>query len=264
VSRTLVTFHAHPDDEALLTAGTMAKATAAGHRVVCVYATRGEAGDSSPALRERLAAQRTDEAEAAAAVLGVARVEYLDFPDSGIDGSNPHGFAHVAVDEAAEKLAALLREESADVLTGYDAVGGYHHPDHVQVHRVAARAAELAGTPGYLEATVDRSLLALGIESAVALGNDLPSGVSVETVRTWYSAPEDITTIVDVRDFLDVKRRAMRAHASQALSSDGVVRTLSVLAELPDELFAVGFANEWFIRRSPSLVASDTDVFTGL
>ncbi|MFZ4584684.1 MAG: PIG-L deacetylase family protein [Acidimicrobiia bacterium] len=262
--RTLVTLHAHPDDEALLTAGTMAKAAAAGHRVVCVFATRGEAGDSSPELRARLATARPEEARAAAEILGVARTVFLDYPDSGEDASNQFGFAHVPVDDAAEKLAAVLREEAADVLTGYDAAGGYRHPDHVQVHRVARRAAEIAGTPGYLEATVDRSLLMLGIETAVSLGHDVPTGITPEVVSTWYSAPNAITTTVDVSAFLDQKRAAMRAHASQALSSDGVVRTLSVLAELPDELFAVGFSNEWYIRRTPALLTSDTDVFAGL
>lgn len=264
MSRTLVTFHAHPDDEALLTAGTMAKAAAAGHRVVCVFATRGEAGDTSPELRADLAARREREALAAAAALGVARVEFLGWADSGLDAARPEGFAHGAVDEIAAALAALLREERADVLTGYDALGGYRHPDHLQVHRVAAVAARLAGTPGYLEATVDRNLLEAGLEAAAAFGAEVPAGVTAATVRGWYSDPAEITTTVDVAPFLAQKRAAMRAHASQARSSDRVTRTLAVLSELPDELFALGFSKEWFVRRAPSPLVPDDDVFAGL
>ena len=157
MSYTLVSFHAHPDDEALLTAGTLARAAAAGHRVVLVVATAGEAGlASADDLADgALGKRRTAELERSAAALGCARVEVLGYADSGMADA-PSGaagaFALVSVDEAAERLAAILREESADALTIYDPAGGYGHPDHVQVHHVGIRAAEIAGTPLVLEA----------------------------------------------------------------------------------------------------------------
>ena len=85
---TLVVFHAHPDDEALLTGGTMARATAAGHRVVVVFATDGGAGVASAAygVRGGMAPVRRAEAQAAAGVLGAVRVEFLGYADSGMAG----------------------------------------------------------------------------------------------------------------------------------------------------------------------------------
>src|SRR6266702_3152091 len=100
---TVVAFHAHPDDEALLTGGTL------------------------------------------------ARVEHLGYADSGhgpVLFPDPPGrvrFVRADLDEAATKLAALIRAERADLLMSYDERGGYGHRDHVRVHDVGARAARLAG-----------------------------------------------------------------------------------------------------------------------
>jgi LmbE family N-acetylglucosaminyl deacetylase len=164
VPHTVISFHAHPDDEALLTAGTLARAAAAGHRVVLVVATRGEAGLASTAMGtgDVLAQRRTAELMRSAEALGCARVECLGYADSGMADA-PSGienaFARVDTEEAARRLAEILLEEEADVLTIYDPAGGYGHPDHVQIHHVGIRAAELAATPVVLEATVDRGLL---------------------------------------------------------------------------------------------------------
>src|SRR5262249_19023205 len=152
VTRTLVAFHAHPDDEALLTAGTMARAATEGHRVVLAVATDGGSGLVGSGILEdgeSLAERRLGELRRAATVLGCSRIEMLGYRDSGLDGTEggPDAFAGADVDEAASRLAKLLVEEEADVLTVYDPAGGYGHPDHVQVHHVGARAAELAGTP---------------------------------------------------------------------------------------------------------------------
>src|SRR5262249_6986135 len=157
---TLVTFHAHPDDEAIATGGVMARAAADGHRVVLVVATAGELGEVAEGVLsdgENLASRRKAEQERAAEILGVARVAYLGYHDSGMAGEPtndaPGAFAAAPVDEAAARLAAILSEEDAEVLTVYDDNGGYGHPDHIQVHRVGVRAAELAGTPRVYEST---------------------------------------------------------------------------------------------------------------
>ena len=140
---TIVSFHAHPDDEAIASGGTLARAAAAGHRVVLVFATRGELGEPVPGVLkpgEQLAMRRSAECYASAAALGAKRVEFLGFTDSGMMGepSNeaPFCFWQADVEYAARTLAVLLDQEEPDVLTIYDDNGVYGHPDHIQVLRV--------------------------------------------------------------------------------------------------------------------------------
>ncbi|MBV8950380.1 MAG: PIG-L family deacetylase [Actinobacteria bacterium] len=260
---TLVTFHAHPDDEAIATAGTMAKAAAAGHRVVLVVATRGEHGEVAPEFLEpgeSLAERRVEETRRAAALLGVARVEFLGYVDSGMAGTpendRPGSFWSADVDEAARRLARILEEESADVLTVYDERGTYGHPDHVQVHRVGVKAGELAGTPRIYEATVDREYLrALMRErrDEISVGEGAPDpdlfDIGVPSER--------ITTVVDVRAETRQKRAAMAAHASQIPEN-------SFFLALPDDAFDLAFGQEWFIRRDGRPSAREHSLFDGL
>jgi LmbE family N-acetylglucosaminyl deacetylase len=277
---TVVSFHAHPDDEALLTGGTLARAAADGHRVVLVVATAGEAGLARrDVVRSGLADQRLLELEASAAAIGIRRVEVLGYPDSGypagcpVPGDAPAPpvlgdtpvttFARTEVEAAAGRLAAILREERADVLTVYDPGGGYGHPDHVQVHRVGVRAAELAGTPVVLEATVDRRLLRpVGlILRALARVVALPA---VPDLWSAYTSHGDLTHRVDVRGHLDAKLGSLRAHASQA-GADGGVRTLALLLRLPRPLARRVLGREWFRERGrdPGAPLLD-DIFASL
>ncbi len=266
---TLVTFHAHPDDEAMLTAGLMARAAAAGHRVVLVVATHGEAGEADPATLapgESLGERRTIETERSAAALGVHRVAFLGFRDSGHDPATapPGSFVAAPVDEAARRLAEVLTEEGADVLTTYDRNGGYGHPDHRRVHEVGGAAAELAGTPVVLEATVNRDLLALAAELAPTLGFEVPDELRPDHVDRWFAAPEEITHAIDVRRFLDAKRASMEAHATQATSAASGTRTLALFLALDPELFAIAFGTEWFIDRSARPGPPHADAVPGL
>jgi LmbE family N-acetylglucosaminyl deacetylase len=264
-TQTVVSFHAHPDDEALLTGGTLAKAAAAGHRVVLVTATSGGAGLAAEQLRADgdLGARRMAELEAAAAAIGAASVHLLGYDDSGMDGAAPgDAFAHADVECAALRLAAILRRERADVLTVYDPNGGYGHPDHVQVHRVGVLAAELAGTPVVLEATIDRDLLrrALRLMRAARLGGQLP----LSELERSYTPRAEITHRVDVRRHISAKRAALLAHASQA-TGDDTQRTIAFLLRLPAPLFRAVLGNEWFVQRNavrPSPLAQD--IFTCL
>ena len=256
----LVSFHAHPDDEALLTAGTLARAAAEGHRVTLVVATAGEAGLAGQPAGAELAARRLAELHASAAAIGCARVVELNYPDSGMHNEHK-GFAALDVDEPARRLAAILAEEAADALTSYDAYGGYGHPDHVQVHRVARRAAELAGTPVVLEATVDRTALlrATWLLRTLRLA---PADFAPNRLRQAYTARADITHRVDVRGYLDQKRAAMRAHASQA-SGGSDTRTLAYLLRLPRPLFRLALGTEWFVEagRPPGPDGPSDDIF---
>ena len=255
VSRTCVFLHAHPDDEALLTGGTMAGLAAQGHRVVLVVATAGENGLSGAPAAMPLEELRTAELDASAALLGCARVHHLGYADSGLDGSaaprpgGPPPFAQVPVSEAAAALAEILRDERADLVTGYDAAGGYGHPDHLQVHRVAAEAARLAGTKVLLEATVDRALLlrALRLVGAVY---PLPAGADARALANAYTPPEAITQRINVRPWARAKRAALSAHASQTTGGD-TVRTVAALSALPLPVFRRILGVEWYIRRTP-------------
>jgi LmbE family N-acetylglucosaminyl deacetylase len=262
---TLVAFHAHPDDECIAQSGTLAKAAAAGHRTVIVYATRGEVGQVADGFLdpgETLVERRRAEAERSAAVLGVARIEWLGYRDSGMmgtpDNDDPRCFWQADVDEAAARLAAIVEDEDADVLTVYDANGNYGHPDHIQVHRVGVRAGELAGTPQVLELTWDRDHLRQLMRAAAdagMLGDDLPDVDNPDT--PFGSAAEVITTRVDVRAFLDRKRASMEAHASQAQDT-------RPLLDLPPEIFTEIVGQEWYIRRGAPPGHRDDDVFAGL
>jgi LmbE family N-acetylglucosaminyl deacetylase len=262
---TLVTFHAHPDDEAIATGGTMARAAASGHRVVLVTATagdRGEVAEGVLAPGESLAERRTAELEAAAKILGVARTELLGYRDSGMAGTpaneDPECFWQADVEEAAARLAAILTEEGADVLTVYDDHGNYGHPDHVQVHRVGVRAAELAGVGRVYEATVNRDEIVRFINEAAERGLiDMPD---IEGVGAEMGLPEsELTTAVDVSSHLDVKRAAMAAHASQ-------IGETSFFLAMPPEAFAAAFSTEWYRRRDATGDRTpgvwETDLFT--
>jgi LmbE family N-acetylglucosaminyl deacetylase len=248
-AQTIVSFHAHPDDEALLTGGTLARAAAAGHRVVIVTATDGGSGLAATRVRSdgRLAVRRRAELERAAAALGAAEVHLLGYDDSGMAGTaGENGFARADVDSAAERLVEILRGEAATALTVYDRNGGYGHPDHVQVHRVGVRAAALAATPVVLEATLDRRLLtrALRLMRVTRVG----VRIALPQMTEVYSAREDLTHRIDVRDHLAAKRAAMAMHASQLTSDDGD-RTLALCLRLPPPLFRLAFGHEWFTQR---------------
>jgi LmbE family N-acetylglucosaminyl deacetylase len=263
VSFTLVSFHAHPDDEALLTGGTLARAAAEGHRVVLVTATAGEAGLTADELAAGLAERRRAELETAAAALGCARVEVLDYPDSG-SGPDPApgSFARLDPVGPAERLAEILREEQADVLTVYDERGGYGHPDHVQVHHVGLLAARLAGTPVVLEATVDRRRL----QRAAAVLTWIPGArrlVPASRFADAYLPPAELTHQVDVRRHLGAKRAALSAHASQATGGRSV-RTVSLLLRLPTLLLGPVLGREWFREHGRPGGTLLDDVFASL
>lgn len=239
-----MSFHAHPDDEALLTGGTLARAAAEGHRVVLVTATDGAAGLTGTSSGD-LGARRVAELHRSAAALGCARVEVLGYADSGSAGRPPEGsFATLDPEEPARRLAAILREESADVLTGYDPHGGYGHRDHVQVHRVARRAAELADTPVLLEASLPREAL----QRVAGLLRWAPGArqlLPTDGFASAYVPREDLTHRIDVRRHLDAKTAALAAHHSQT-SGGGSVRTVALLLALPRPLLAPVLGLEWF------------------
>jgi LmbE family N-acetylglucosaminyl deacetylase len=253
IMATLVTFHAHPDDECINCGGVMRKAADEGHRVVLVVATRGELGEVPDGFLdegEQLWERRVKETHAVADILGAARVEFLGYTDSGMMGEPtndaPGTFWTADVEEAAGKLAAILREENADVLLGYDAHGGYGHPDLVQAHRVARLAAGIAATPVLLEVTVDRRRLQQVLTLIRLAGRFVPRLPLAGAAQT-YTPPEQITHTVDVRRHLGPKRAALRAHSSQA-GSGTRIGTVGLLGRLPLPLFRLVAGREWYVQ----------------
>jgi LmbE family N-acetylglucosaminyl deacetylase len=156
---TLMTVHAHPDDETIGTGGTMAKAVAEGKRVVLITGTRGEMGEivvpdmDTPDNHRRLGEIRAGELERAMGRLGVTEWENLGYHDSDMMGrpgnNDPRTFWQADLDEAARRLTWFIRRYQPDVVTTYNDFGGYGHPDHIRTHDVTVRAFPRAGDPAW-------------------------------------------------------------------------------------------------------------------
>jgi LmbE family N-acetylglucosaminyl deacetylase len=245
-----VAFHAHPDDESLLTGGTLARAAAQGCRVVLVVATAGELGLAADT--SALAERRTTELERAAQCLGVARIVMLGYGDSGFGTRRttpPGSFCEVPTAVAADRVAAVLAEENADVLTVYDAAGGYGHRDHLHVRAVGLAAAAAAGTPLVLAATVEREALLRAVRLVNRFGIRV-GGMTPELLAGTFAARADITHEIDVRPWVRVKQAALRAHASQTAGGSDT-RTVRLLARLPPPLATAVLGREWFVEVGP-------------
>lgn len=241
----------------------MARAKQAGHRVVLVLATRGELGEPVPGVLhvgEELGARRSDEARASAAILGVDRVEFLGYRDSGMIGEASNDdercFWQADVDTAAARLATILTDEDASVVCLYDDHGGYGHPDHIQVHRVGVRAAAIVATPKVFQMTMNRDRI-MSQMTAGELGDEFEERRASMDMNAFGSPEAIITHAIDVREYVDRKRAAMLAHASQ-IAPD------SFFLQMPEQAFADAFGWEWFIEygQSRNGVAFGADLFS--
>lgn len=254
----IVFLHAHPDDESSQTAGTMARAAAQGHRVVEIFATNGDYGTAVEASAEAqevlsVADHRRTEAAAAAQVMGIARVAWLGYHDSGMTGwaqnEAEHCFHRADAEEAAAAVAAILDEEGADVLVGYDWHGGYGHPDHIKVHHVAHRAAELAQRrPRLLEQSMNRDrfrdlraqALAAGADPAEVMDPDGPA----DDGNGFGIPASELHWQVDLgEELIELKRRTMQCHRSQ--------EDVQGMLAMPPEAFGSFFGVECY--REPGL-----------
>ena len=238
--RRLLLVHAHPDDESIGTGATMAKYAAEGASVTLVTCTLGELGEIIPPELAHLAADadgglgeyRIGELAAACAALGVTDHRFLGgqgrWRDSGMMGEStneaPDCFWQADVEEAAGELLAVIREVRPQVMVSYDDNGFYGHPDHIQAHRVAWRAFELADgqVSKFYATTVPKSVLAEAIklmrgsepDSHPAGGTDFTQVDSVEDLP--FGVPDEVvTTDIDATSYLDAKVDAMRAHVTQ-------------------------------------------------
>lgn len=145
---------AHPDDESFGMGGTLAYYAQQGVEVHLVCATRGEVGEVSPEMLEgydSIAQLRENELRCAAGTLGLTGVHFLEYRDSGMPGTqdndHPKALVRAPVDEVASKITCHIREIRPDVVITFDPVGGYHHPDHIAIHKATVRAFYAAGDP---------------------------------------------------------------------------------------------------------------------
>ncbi len=294
---TLMTIHAHPDDETIGTGGTMAKAVKDGHRVILVTCTRGELGEivvkemDTPDNHRRLGEIRAGELESAMDALGVTEWENLGYRDSdmmGRDGNrDPRSFWQADLDEAARRLTWLIRQYRPDVVTTYNAFGGYGHPDHIRTHDVAVRAHPRAGDaswypeqieaglepwtpaklyeqamPASVRKQMNDRLVELGAESFWLPPKDATPEQAAEHeayISKMLVPDEDITTWVDISDVIDQKWEAIRRHVTQ-ISTDHAFMRFGL------EGWREFWHRETFILRESTVETErpETDLFAGL
>lgn len=239
---TVVFLHAHPDDEAIFTGGTMRLLADAGHRVVLVLATSGELGveDGSG----RLASTRRQETAAAAEILGVTDLFTLDFEDSGMQAENPAGLAHAALDTVVDRMCDRLTAARVepDAIAGYDDGGIYDHPDHLVIHPAAHAVAARLGIPSVYDATVDREYLHF-VESHLVVEAGLDERpTDLGLASTSLGLPTLLIDLeLDISAVADAKRSAMAAHQSQ------IPETSSALL-LASRAFTAVYGYEWYVR----------------
>ena len=239
--------HAHPDDETINNGATMAYYVDRGVHVTLVTCTRGEEGEILVPELAHLASDRDDqlgrhrEGELADAmkILGVTDHRFLGAPtrrwrDSGMMGTAPNNrsdvFWSATVDEGASALLPIIDEIKPHVLVTYDEIGGYGHPDHIQAHRVAMRAAELSRQSGWeipkiYWNTIPKSVIEAGIEAMKGTGNQF-FGVEKAEDFPFAQPDEVVTTVINGDDYASKKMDAMRAHPTQ-ISVDGPFFALS-------------------------------------
>ncbi|WP_030232589.1 MULTISPECIES: N-acetyl-1-D-myo-inositol-2-amino-2-deoxy-alpha-D-glucopyranoside deacetylase [unclassified Streptomyces] len=277
-SRRLLLVHAHPDDESINNGATMARYAAEGAHVTLVTCTLGERGEVIPPDLAHLAGaalgqHRRSELSAAMAELGVQDFRLLGgagrYSDSGMmglpDNDDPACFWQADVDEAAAHLVEVIREVRPQVLVTYDDNGGYGHPDHIQAHRVAMRAAELSAESGWKIPKVywNRVPRPVVEQAFTRLQEDLPGlpftkSAAVDDVP-GVVADERITTVVDGSAHAAAKAAAMRAHATQ-------ITVAEPYFVLSNELAQPLLTTEYYelVRGERGSDERETDLFAGV
>jgi mycothiol conjugate amidase Mca len=281
----LMTVHAHPDDESISTGGVMARYAAAGAHVVCVTCTGGEHGEivvpelDTPENHARLADIRRDEMARALAHLGPIDHRWLGYVDSGMMGTAendaPGSFWQADFDEAVERLLVIVGEVRPQVMVSYNDYGGYGHPDHIRAALITKaafeRAADLAEPPLKLyEVTRDWTRMDDFRQRAEERGADSwwqPDVDETEEQRrereqqmaAMAAAQGPITTRVDVADFVAAKRAAMAEHVTQ------LSPTFPFLAITPDDWRELMPTEDFTLRASRIGVRiPEDDLFAGL
>ncbi|MFF3287846.1 N-acetyl-1-D-myo-inositol-2-amino-2-deoxy-alpha-D-glucopyranoside deacetylase [Streptomyces sp. NPDC003023] len=288
-ARRLLLVHAHPDDESINNGATMALYAAAGAQVTLVTCTLGEEGEVipddlahlAPDREDRLGPHRVGELAAAMKELGVTDHRFLGgqgrYRDSGMMGLEQNhregAFWSADVDEAAAHLVEIIRSVRPQVMVTYDPEGGYGHPDHIQTHRVAMRAAELAAEPAFRRDLgvpheiakiywnrVPRSVAEEGFARLRATGADFPGVADIGDIPGVVD-DSDITAEIDGSAYAEHKAAAMRAHATQ-IAVDGPFFALS--NDLGQPLFTTEYYQLVAGRSGAGSGEREYDLFAGV
>ncbi|MER6751315.1 N-acetyl-1-D-myo-inositol-2-amino-2-deoxy-alpha-D-glucopyranoside deacetylase [Streptomyces fungicidicus] len=276
-SRRLLLVHAHPDDESINNGATMARYAAEGAHVTLVTCTLGERGEVIPReLRHlsgaALGGHRLGELKDAMRALGVTDFRLLGgagrYCDSGMmglpDNDDAGCFWQADVDQAAGLLAEVILETRPQVLVTYDDDGGYGHPDHIQAHRVAMRAVELAAAAGWDIPKVywNRVPRSVAEEAFARLDTDL-AGLPFDKAGALDDVPgvvddAQVTTAVDGTAHAAAKAAAMRAHATQ-------ITVAEPYFALSNELAQPLFTTEYYeLVRGERPAGRESDLFAGI
>ncbi|MBJ6640229.1 N-acetyl-1-D-myo-inositol-2-amino-2-deoxy-alpha-D-glucopyranoside deacetylase [Streptomyces sp. DHE7-1] len=274
--RRLLLVHAHPDDESINNGATMARYAAEGAHVTLVTCTLGERGEViPPELRHltgaALGAHRRGELAAALRELGVTDFRLLGgagrYGDSGMmgipDNEDPGCFWQADLDTAAGSLVEVILEVRPQVLVTYDDDGGYGHPDHIQAHRVAMRAVELADEQGHRIEKVYWNRVPRSVaEAAFARLQDELAALPFAKGASLADVPgvvddERITTAVDGSAHAPAKAAAMRAHATQ-------IEVAEPYFALSNELAQPLFTTEYYELVRGTAGPGETDLFAGV
>ena len=265
---TLLLVHAHPDDESIFGGGAIIKAHGEGKRVVLVTCTGGEVGEihnmDEAENRPRLKEVRRQELERAAEILGVDRIVWLGYRDSGMagtgDNQNPESFHMAPLEDTAARLEAIIAEEAPDVVVTYGPDGIYGHPDHVKAHQTTVAAFELLAGKGRAPARLWYAVIPRsGMEEfrrRMEESGDDPASFDNNTIA---GVPDDeIDAVLDVQEFAERKKRAFQAHVSQNDPSSFFLNT-------PDDLFKQAFGLEFYtLARGARPDRQLGDLFEGL
>jgi N-acetyl-1-D-myo-inositol-2-amino-2-deoxy-alpha-D-glucopyranoside deacetylase len=264
MTKALLAVFAHPDDEAFGTGGTLAQYAAAGVDATLVCATRGEVGeiaDPSFASPETLGSVREMELECAAQTMGVGRVIFLGYRDSGMVGTPENddcrNFINAPEGEVVVRLVAIIRQTRPQVVVTFEPNGGYGHPDHLAVHRHTVRAFHLAGDPAvYPElgaawqaerlfyTAIPRSFFLRMREEMVGLGMDTGDFDRRldENMPGWPDEAVNVT--LDVTDTVEEKWDALNCHQTQFGPGN-------LFRRLPEETAKALMSREYFALAWP-------------
>ena len=266
--------HAHPDDESSKGAATMAKYVRAGHQVLVISCTGGERGDIlNPGLKDsgitNLLEVRKSEMAQAQEILGVDH-HWLGFEDSGFPQGDPLPplpagcFADIPVEIPAALLAEKILEFRPHVITTYDELGGYPHPDHIRTHEVSMAAVALAGSGGWQVQKIyynqQHTQARLEVLSAAMLERGLPNPYD-SWLKNWQDRRlVNITTRVECSAFFEIRAKALLAHATQVdPSGQWFAVPISLQREVwPTEEFELAFSAVGEID------VSESDLFAGV
>ncbi len=278
--------HAHPDDEALATGGTIARYAAEGAHVCLITCTNGELGEVAEVpelgtvdeIQARLGEVRVQELLEACDHLGGVDLRMLGYHDSGMDGtpanSEPHVFMNQDLDEVVRRIVAILREVRPQVIVTYNEIGAYGHPDHIRAHEAAMRAVEWAADPGYdpddgaphqvdkvYYTAFPRSLIQMARDMWEQIGQGDPDELfNKEEVERVATPDALITTALDVGNWIEPKFAALEAHRTQR-------GTTGWILSIPQEYRTLGFGTEHYVlarSRLPQPGERESDLFEGL